>query len=249
MRALTVILAATLLLPGCSDPQEPKAETSQSSQPIQAQTAPAPKPVSIQAPAGQYKLDRNHANLSFGIMHLNLAPYIARFSDFDVTIDLDPQNLGASTVRVSIDPASVAVDYSGDYKSSHQDSPYASWQEDLAQSPKFFNAGQHPAISFISTSVKPTDAGTLAVTGDLSLLGQTNPVTLDVEVTGDLATHPFTGNGALGFTATGKLRRSEFGMMHLLEPPLLGDEVTVRFSGEFHQVVQQVPEEAASEAE
>ncbi|GEM_PF-194797 len=256
MRAFIVILVASVGLLACSEssgPEEasskPAASESTATQPAQTRVAPAPKPLSIQAPSGEYRLDPNHANLTFGLMHLNLAEYIARFAEFDIVLDLDSENLEASSVNVTINPASVKTGFSGDYKATHQDSPYQTWDEDLSQSPKFLNAGEYPSIRFQSTNIETADDGRLQVDGELSFLGQTKPVTMMVEVTGDVPVHPFSGNGALGFNATGKIKRSDFGMMHLLEPPLVGDEVTIRFSGELHQVVAQaaVPEDNGAE--
>ncbi|MCI0749158.1 MAG: YceI family protein [Nevskiales bacterium] len=191
----------------------------------------------IKAPAGTYMLDPNHSSLSFSLSHLGLSNYVARFTRYTVMLTLEPADLATSSVTATMESASVRTDFSGDYKGAHKDSPYPSWDEDLAQSPKFFNAGQYPQIAFQSTRVEPTGPGTMRITGDLTLLGQTRPVTLEARVVGSVAVHPFTQRGALGFSATGVLKRSEFGMMHLLNPLLVGDEVTVHFEGEFNQVV------------
>lgn len=220
--SLSPLAAAVLLLAACSPsspPSEPKAA---------AATA------AINAPAGQYVLDPNHSSLSFSVSHLGLSNYVIRFARFDVALTLDPANPSASSVTVTVDPNSVRTLFSGDYKAGHADSPYATWDEDLAQSPKFLNAAQHPTITFKSTKVERA-GDKLRVTGDLTLLGQTHPVTLEAAVVGSLAAHPFTKRGALGLSATGTFKRSQFGMNHLLQPPLVGDEVTVEFEGEFQQ--------------
>ena len=73
------------------------------------------------------------------------------------------------------------------------------------------------------------------MTGDLTLLGKTHPVTLDATVVGAMAAHPFTKRGAIGFSAIGTFNRSTFDMTHLLQPPIVGDAVTVQFDGEFQQ--------------
>ena len=180
-------------------------------------------------------MDRNHATLQFRISHFGLSNYVVRFNKFDVALTLDPNDPSASSVTVNVDPTSVHTDYPGDYRAWHPDSPFQSWDEDLAQSPKFFNAAQHPRIAFRSTKVEQLAPGKLRVTGDLTLLGKTHPVTLDATVIGAMATHPFTKRGAIGFSASGTFNRSTFGMTHLLQPPLAGDAVTVQFDGEFNQ--------------
>ena len=190
----------------------------------------------ISAPAGRYEMDRNHARLQFRVGHLGLSNYVVRFNKFDMALTLDPDNPSASSVTVTVDPTSVDTDYPGEYKAGHPTSPFQSFDEDLAQSPKFFNAAQHPQITFKSTKVEQTAPDKLRVTGDLTLLGKTHPVTLDATVVGAMAAHPFTKRGAIGFSAVGTFSRSTFGMTHLLlQPPIVGDAVTVQFDGEFQQ--------------
>jgi polyisoprenoid-binding protein YceI len=202
--------------------------------------AAAPAAAGLTAPAGQYKLDPYHSNLTFQVSHLGLSNYTARFTKFDATLDLDPADVAGSSVTVSVEPASVRTDFSGDYRGTHQESPYQTFDEDLAQSQKFFNAGQFPAATFRSTRVEQTGPGQLRIAGELTLLGQTHPVTLDARLVGSVDKHPFTGRGALGFSATGTFDRSTFGMLHLLKPQVLvGDAVTIRFEGEFHQPAPQ----------
>lgn len=186
----------------------------------------------IKAPAGEYKLDPYHSSLTAKVMHLGLAPYAVRFNRVEATLKLDPAKLANSTLTVTIDPASVETDFSGDYVATHKGTPYKTFDEALAQGDKYFNAGKFPAIAFKSTSVKQGRDG-LKVTGDLSFLGQTHPVTLDVTVTGSMEKHPFTQKGAVGFSATGKFTRSQWGMTGTQQ--FLGDEVTLTFDGEFHQ--------------
>jgi polyisoprenoid-binding protein YceI len=201
---------------------------------------PAASAVALTAPAGAYTLDPNHASLLGKVQHMNLAPYHVRFTKFDVKVNLDPANLSASSVEVTIDPTSVRTDYTGDYKGTHPDSPFASFEEALAQGPKFFNAGQFATVTFKSTKVEPQGEGRMKVTGDLTLLGQTHPVTLDATLTGAMAEHPFTKVGAMGFSATGTFKRSQFGM-DIGVGKFLGDDVTVQFDGEFKQQVASPP--------
>src|SRR5688572_17032799 len=142
--------------------------------------APTASPaVELTAPAGTYTLDQNHRSLVGKVQHFNLAPYSLRFTKFDVVLNLDPKNLGAASVEVTLDPSSVRTDYTGDYKGTHEGTPYESFEQALAQDAKFFNAGQFPAVTFKSTKVEPQGPGRMKVTGDLTLLGKTLPLTLD----------------------------------------------------------------------
>lgn len=227
--ATVALLALPLLLAGCSRPDSGETDTSAE------KSQPASQAEPISAPAGTYDVDHNHATLAFSIKHLGLSNYIARFTDYTASIEMDPENLEAASVEVTIDPTSVRTDYAADYEANHPDSPFQSWNEDLARSDKFFNANEYPEITFRSTDVERTGANTLEVTGDLTLLGRTRPVTLEAEITGSTATHPLANTGAIGFSARGTFKRSAFGMDHLLSPPLVGDEVTLKFDGEFLQ--------------
>lgn len=224
---LTLALVALPLFAACSKPADP---------PAPAAPPPLPAPsVSIKVPAGTYAVDPYHSSLSFSVMHMGLAPYVARFTKFEAELALDPANVSASIIKVSIDPLSVRTDYSGDYKATHKGSPFASFDERIGKEAQFFNADMFPKISFTSTSAKVSGQDRLEVTGDLSFLGQTHPVTLDVAVTGSMAEHAWTKHGAIGITANGSFARSAFGMEP--KPGILEDTVRIEFSGEFHQKV------------
>jgi polyisoprenoid-binding protein YceI len=185
----------------------------------------------IKAPKGTYKNDPYHSSLTFKIDHMGLSHYTARFTRFDATLDFDPA-LASSSVTVNIDPTSVRTDYSGDFKAAQKDSPYKSFDEQIARGDKFLNADKFSTITFKSTKV--VQAGeTLKVTGDLTFLGVTKPVTLLGSVVGSLEKHPFMGKGVVGFSATGTVKRSDWGMIGTQS--FLGDDVTIIFEGEFDQ--------------
>lgn len=228
MKKFSLVLISLSLLAACGKPAEPPAAV--------AVAAPTPAPtVTIKAPAGSYKLDPYHSSLSFSLLHVGLAPYVARFTKTDATLELDPANLSASKVSATIDPTSVRTDFSGDFKATHEGSPYSSFDERVAQEDKFLNAGKFAQIKFESTAVEANGQDRLKVTGNLSFLGQTLPVTLDVTVTGSMEAHPWTKAGAVGFSASTTISRAAFGMTGMAGA--LGDAVTIQFNGEFHQVV------------
>ena len=233
----TGCLLLALALAGCSQSDSGDSQAMDAIQvPAEAAQAPAPVPATkIISPAGRYSVDVNHATLAFSVKHLGLSNYVLRFNAYDATIDLNPDDVASSSISVTIDPTSVDTDYVGDYQGTHPDSSFTSWEEDLAMSEKFFNAKAHPEISFVSTSVEQGAGDLLSITGDLSFLGQTHPVTLTATIVGMLESHPFSGAGAIGFSAEGSFTRSTYGMDFLLNPPLLGDEVTLMFEGEFLQ--------------
>lgn len=221
MRTRHLLPVLALALAACGKAQPPVSD---------AATAAA-KPLT--APAGTYALDPNHYTLEMRVLHLGLAPYVTRFTRVQGTLTLDPQDLSKSAVAVTIDPASIHSDFAGDYKGTHTDSPWGSFDEALARDAKFLNADQHKEIAFKSTKVEHLRGDKLRVTGDLTFLGQTHPVTLDAEITGSVEKHPFLGKGVVGFAARTTFKRSEWGMTGT--QAFLGDDVTLEFVGEFDQ--------------
>ncbi len=82
-------------------------------------------------------------------------------------------------------------------------------------------------------SPTPSGQDSAKVTGDLTLKGVTKPVTLDVTFDGETDSHPFAKVPALGFSATGTFKRTDFGLDYLAG--MVGDEVSVQIEGDFIQ--------------
>ncbi|MFN7398550.1 MAG: YceI family protein [Sandaracinobacter sp.] len=174
----------------------------------------------IDVPAGEYVLDKTHASIIWKVTHLGLSHYTARFTGFDMVLMLDPVTPTKSTIAVTIDPRSVKTDF-----------PFPEKEDfDKVIAEKFLQAGDHPAITFKSSSLKATGAKTGKLTGNLTMMGVTKPVVLDVTLNGAMV-HPFRKIPVVGFSATGKFNRSDFGSTVLQGP--IGDEVTVIIEAEF----------------
>jgi len=217
-----LVISAAALAAACNQPAatEPAA-------------APAVEPVPTTAPvpSGVYNLDPNHASLSWSVKHLGLSNYTAGFDTFGAQITVDQANPGASTLSLTIDPASVRTTYSGDFKATHKDSPFATWEEQIGKG--FLGADKTPEVTFVSNGFSLTGAETGTLTGDLTLNGVTKPVTLDVSLTGQ-GEHFFAKVPAFGIRAEGVIKRSDFGVAEALNAAL-SDEVAIRFDGEFIQ--------------
>lgn len=242
MRKLALSLTFVAALAACGQGQNEAQDPAQKQAPA---ATPALAPAAeLKVPAGAYKLDPNHTSLMFRVKHLGLADYVMRFMKYDVQLTLDPARPENSSVTVTIDPTSVRTDYQGDFKGTHEGSPYNSFEERIAREDKFLNSDKFPAITFKSTKVEARD-GKFRITGDLTFLGQTRPVTLEATVSGAMEKHPFTQRGAVGFTATTTFNRSEWGMTGTQQ--YLGDAVTVEFNGEFNQADPQEPAPAPAD--
>lgn len=179
-------------------------------------------PAHAQVPAATYKLDPTHASVTWKVKHMGLSNYTARFTKIDATLTFDPANKAASKLNVRIDPKSIRTDYPFPDK--------VDFDTKLAMGEEWFNAGEFGSITFTSTKVEMTGDNTAKVTGDLTLLGVTKPVVLDAVLNGAIE-HPITKKPAVGFSATGTIKRSEFGMMKYI--PMIGDEVQLLIETEF----------------
>ena len=192
--------------------------------------APAPAPAATSmlliddgVDAGVYNLEKTHASLIWTVSHNGLSKYTARFTDFDTVINLVPDDPAASTVTAAINPLSVRTDHP-----SGED-----WDTTLGQDDKWFNGVTFPEIEFSSTGIDLTGDRTATLTGDLTLLGITKSVPLDVTYNG-MRNFAYYGDlDAIGFSATTTLKRSDFGMTHLL--PDIGDEVEIAIEIELLQ--------------
>ncbi|PHR57378.1 MAG: polyisoprenoid-binding protein [Robiginitomaculum sp.] len=180
------------------------------------------------ATSGTYRLERTHASLTWKVMHKGLAKYTARFVDFDATLQFDANDPQKSTLEVSIDPTSVRTDYptGKDYKFA-QDEDF-----DAALAGKdWFNAPKFSAITFTATGIERNGDNAGHVTGDLTFLGVTKSVTLDVVLNG-AKSNPDKNTGALGFSATTSFNRSEFGLTRYI--PVIGDQIEINLEVEFY---------------
>lgn len=199
------------------------------------ETADAPlHPLLADVAPGAYSLEKNHAFMTVKVGHsAGISQYRISFTDFDANLNFDPAAPESSDITFSINPAMVETNYPGDYKAGHADSPWESWNEDVSRDEKWLNSDAFPEITFASTGATRTSDLSGTVTGDLTLLGVTKPVTLDVTYNG-VANPPWFGErDVIGFDASTTVLRSDFGMVAYI--PNIGDEVTVEFSGEFLQ--------------
>ncbi len=166
------------------------------------------------APAGLYKTDPSHSSLAWSFHHSGLSNYTARFITVDARLDWKPAEPEGSSLSVDIDPMSVRTDYP--------------WPDVVDFDKKIggdaeFLAGK--PIRFVSKSVRVTGEKTGVVEGLLTFRGETHPATLDVTFNGSMLKHPFMGIPKIGFSATGHIRRSEWGLDFGI--PALSDEVTL----------------------
>ncbi len=159
-------------------------------------------------PSGEYTLDSSHGYITFTYSHLGFSNPRVGFNRFDTKLALDSGNPENSTVEVTIDASSI-------------DSRVAEFNEHL-NGVDFFNTTEYPTITFKSTRVEATGANTFDVTGDLTILGTTKPVTLATTIN-KAAEHPLRNVPTVGVSASTTLMRSEWGLDAYV--PAVSDEV------------------------
>lgn len=169
-----------------------------------------------------YGFDKGHTNITFSWNHLGLSRQAGRVMDYDGTLDFDPAA-----------PEKAAIDVTMKVKSL--------WTgidalDKALRTSDFFDAERFPTMAFKSTAIKTTGDKTGEVTGDLTIMGVSKPVTLQVtwNFTGE---HPLAAlNPAYkdkfvsGFSATTKLLRSEWGINR--GTPLTSDEIEISIATE-----------------
>lgn len=144
--------------------------------------------------AGTYTIDPTHTEISFSVRHLAISKVRGHFQTFAGTVEVAEQ-IEDSTASATIDVASINTNQ-------------AQRDEHLRTS-DFFNVEEFPEMTFKSTGVA-VDGGDLTINGDLTLRGVTKPVTLEAEFGG--ATVDGYGNTKVGFEATTKINRQDFGV-------------------------------------
>ena len=161
-----------------------------------------------EVPSGKYALDSSHGYITFTYSHLGFSNPRVGFNSFDTVLDLDTGNPENSTVEVTIDATSI-------------DSRVAEFNEHL-NGADFFNTAEYPTITFKSTKVEANGDNTFDVTGDLTILGTTKPVTLATTIN-KAGNHPLRNVPTVGVSASTRIMRSEWGLGAYV--PAVSDEV------------------------
>jgi len=145
----------------------------------------------------QYSFDPAHSNADFGVRHLMISTVRGGFKEVSGTLEYDAENPGASSVEAVIKTASIWTGMND--------------RDNHLRSGDFLDVENFPEMTFKSTGCEVTGEGTAQITGNLTIRDVTKPVVLDVQKLGE-AKDPFTGASVIGFTATAKINREDFGL-------------------------------------
>lgn len=179
-----------------------------------------------------WQIDPAHSSVEFAIRHLMISTVRGRFGSFSGTVTGLEGPEASPTLQVSIDAASIGTGIAQ--------------RDDHLRSADFFEVEKFPTIEFNANRVTGPVTGDFTITGDLTIRGVTREVTLRAESHGE-TTDPW-GNLRAGYSATGKLMRSDFGLTYnqVLEAGgvALGDEI--KFTIDVALVQPTSPEEGTA---
>ena len=165
-----------------------------------------------------WQIDAGHSDISFRIRHF-MSRVRGTFRQWEGTITGDSTNWANASVSVTIQTSSI-------------DTGHERRDNDL-RSDNFFDAANHPTITFTSTKVEVV-GGELRITGDLTIRGVTKPVVLTGRFLGSSASGQ--GRTRVGFEATTRIDRTDYGVRwnRALEGGgvMLGDEVEIELAVE-----------------
>jgi polyisoprenoid-binding protein YceI len=169
-------------------------------------------------PAGRYELDAHHWSVVFDVDHLHYSHFVMRFDRASAQLDWPASGLDGATVEATIDASSLDTN--------------VPQLDQMVKGTQMLDVARYPQIRFVSTRFERTGEARGLLTGDLTIRGVTQPVTLDVTFNG-YAPNPLTKQPTVGFSASGHFSRTKFGLTTWY--PAVGDEINVRLEAEFEQ--------------
>lgn len=165
--------------------------------------------------AETYKLDPAHTSVVYRVKYQGVTFVYGRFNGPTGSFVFDESSPSNSSISMQVDANN--IDTAVEKRDKH------------LKSPDFFDAAEHPLVTFESTSVKKLDSDTYQVSGNLTMLGKSRQITVKAQHTGS-GKDPW-GNFRRGFESSFTIKRSDFGMDFMLSG--ISDEVgiTVSVSG------------------
>lgn len=145
----------------------------------------------------KWSIDQAHSEISFKVRHLMISHVKGVFKAFDASIYTTGKDFRTAEVDLWIDASSINT---GDSK-----------RDEHLKSPDFFDVKNFKQISFTSSTIEKSDAeGNHELWGELTMMGITQNIKLNLQL-GGVLNDPW-GNERAGFTVTGKINRSNWGL-------------------------------------
>lgn len=172
----------------------------------------------LHAETATYEIDPDHLSIAFFVEHIGYQDQMGQFLDAEGRFEYDEQADALHSGEVTIEADSVFTNH--DRRDRH------------LKGDDFLSADRFGTIRFEADEWQPAERGNGTLTGQLTLIGETRPVSLDVSINKS-GPYPFGHEKpTLGISATTTIRRSEWGMTYGVENDLVGDEVELRFEFE-----------------
>ncbi|MFY7890410.1 MAG: YceI family protein [Spirosomataceae bacterium] len=170
----------------------------------------------------QWTIDKGHSKFTFIAEHHGISEVDGYFKKFDGKMTATKDDLSDAVFEITIESASINTDL--EMRDGHLKG------EDM------FDAEKFPTITFKSTSLTKITGNKYKMVGNITIKGVTKAITLDVTMNGPMA-HPNPNNKKLqlGIKATTTIKRSDFGIGGKLATVMVGDEISIRATGEFQK--------------
>ncbi len=156
-----------------------------------------------------YDIDAGHSRIWFDVSHQGYSIMRGLFRDFGGTFNYDASDPTASSMDITIDATSINMFHDG--------------LNDHLKRDDFFGVETNPTLHFVSTGIQSTGNDQFTMQGDLTILGETNSVSLDV--TQNLFGQTRDGGNKVGFSANTSLDRTDYGMT--FGAPNIGADVSI----------------------
>jgi len=181
---------------------------------------------------GNWQLDPYHTQVEFSAKHLGMMTVRGHFAEVSATAAIDADHPEASSVEVLIQTASI--------RTNHE------VRDNDLRSPNFLEVDKYPTMTFKSTGIQPAGPDHWDLAGDLTIKGNTRPVTLRVSKYGEFNDPGMMGH-RIAYSAQTKIDRRDFGLtfnMLLDGRWVVSDEIQITIEGEL--VEKQAPESAGA---
>lgn len=170
-----------------------------------------------------WTLDKSHGKIGFTVTHGMISEVDGNFKTFDAKVTTTKDDLSDALFELTAETASINTDHEGRDK-------------DL-KGTDLFDVATYPTLTYKSSSITKVLGNQYKVNGELTLKGVTLPVALDVWITGPVK-NDWAKKNNIGIKAIGKINRTDFKVGSKMPVFVVGDEVALRFIGEFGSPLQ-----------
>jgi polyisoprenoid-binding protein YceI len=179
-------------------------------------------PLAAHSEMARYELDPSHTAVYFTVDHIGYAKTLGIFAKVEGSFEYDIDTRELGDVDVTIDATSVNTFHEA--------------RNEHVRNKDFLDVSTHPEIIFTASGGTAESDTSGTVDGDLTILGTTNPVTLNVALNKAEA-YPFGHKRfVLGLSIDTSIKRSDYGMMYAVENGLVGDTVDINIETEAMRV-------------